>query len=139
MAASQAEGGMARLARWVVVATIAAFGLVTVNLNGLLPLLATAEARAELGAIPYPVFWFLFLMGWAYLAAAWGLGRRRRWALELSWTLAVLHALSATVLWLMFFAGSPVEQGLRIMELVREGFWVCIGLYLWQARAQGHA
>jgi hypothetical protein len=110
------------------------FGLGTVITNGL-ALLATEQARAELGAIPYPLFWFDFAMGWFYLGAGWGIGFRRAWAHPLTWSLAVLHSLSASGVWLWYFAGHPVAQGTLLMVLLREGFWVMIGLYLWRGLA----
>lgn len=119
-----------RFLRRLVVAMAAFFGIGTIVPNGL-ALLATDAARAELGAIPYPLYWFHFAMGWAYVVASVGIARRARWGPSLAWGLAVTHALSASVLWLWFFAGNPVEHGTLAMELGREGFWVLIGLYLW--------
>lgn len=120
-----------RFLRRLVVAMVVFFGLGTVITNGL-PLIATGAARAELGAIPYPLFWYLFAMGWAYLAEGIGIARRRGWALPVAWTFAVAHSFSASALWLWFFAGHAVEHGTLVMELLREGFWVLIGFYLWK-------
>jgi hypothetical protein len=121
-----------RFLRVLVAGAVLVFGMGTAGSN-LLPLLASEAARAGLGAIPYPLFWFHLGMGCLYLAAGMGIGRQRRWAPPMAWALAALHALSASVLWLWFFAGHPVEPRVLIMELLREGFWVLIGLYLWRA------
>ncbi len=126
----------ARFLRRLVVAMVLFFGLGTVLTNGL-PLLATPEARAELGDIPYALFWFDFLVGWLYLGQGVAVALRRRGAMPFAWALAVLHSFSATAVWLWFFAGHPVEHGTLGMVLMREGFWVCIGLYLWRAGTSG--
>lgn len=107
------------------------FGLGTLVTN-LLPLLATDEARAELGHIPYALFWYLTLMALGYLATGLMIALRRAGALDMAWSLAILHSVSASLLWMWFFWGNPVEQATLIMELLREGFWVLIGIYLWK-------
>lgn len=124
----------ARFLRRLVVGMVVFFGLGTIASNTL-SLLATDAARAEMGAIPYPLFWFELAMGWLYLGQGIGIGLRKRWAMPGAWGLAVVHALSAAALWLWYFAGHPVAQGTLVMELLREGFWVLMGLYLWQVVA----
>jgi hypothetical protein len=121
--------------RRVTAAMAALFGLGTVITNGL-PLIATEAARATLGRIPYPLYWFEFAMGWLYLGESAGIAWRARWAPPLAWTLAVIHSGSASVLWLWYFAGHPVELRTLVMELLREGFWVLIALYLWRGAAR---
>ena len=127
----------ARFLRRLVVGMALFFGLGTLVRNGA-PLLATAAARAELGAIPYPLFWFEFVMGWLYLAEGTAIGLRWRWAHPGAWALAVVHSGSASVLWLWHFAGHPVAGEALLTELLREGFWVLIALYLWRGVAPAH-
>ncbi|HKI97516.1 MAG TPA: hypothetical protein VKB51_03475 [bacterium] len=117
--------------RRLTAAMVVLFGLGTVITNGL-PLLATDAARAELGHIPYPLFWFEFAMGWLYLSEGVAIAWRARWALPFAWLLAVIHSGSASGLWLWYLAGHQVEVRTLVMELFREGFWVLIALYLWR-------
>ena len=124
--------------RWLVVGMVAFFGVGTLMRNGL-PLLATPQARAELGPIPFPLFVFDFTMGWLYLAEAAAISWRWRWAHPAAWLIAVAHALSASVLWLWYFAGHDVAREALFSGLVREGFWVLIALWLWQAVAPPRA
>ena len=105
------------------------FGLVTMTSNGM-ALLAKPEYRATLGDIPYRVFWFDLWAGALYVVTAWGFGMRFRWGLYAAWLLAVLHAGGATVLWLLHFTGTSIEMGTLITSLLREGYWVLVGLYL---------
>ncbi len=124
----------ARFLRRLVVGMAVFFGLGTLVRNGL-PLLATDAARAELGPIPYPLFGFEFVMGWLYLAEGAAIGLGWRWAQAGAWALALLHSGSASVLWLWHFAGHAVAGEALLTELLREGFWVLIALYLWRAVA----
>ena len=124
----------ARFLRRLVVGMVVFFGLGTIVSNGL-SLLATDTARQELGAIPYPLFWFELAMGVLYLAESVGIGLRKRCAVGGAWGIAVVHALSASALWLWYLAGNPVASGTLMVELAREGFWVLVGLYLWRSIA----
>ena len=78
--------------RWslLITASIAVlFGVLTLFAGGR-ALFGTAEARAAVGdAVPF-VLWFNFLAGFAYVAAGFGLLRRRYWAVRLS--IAILFA-----------------------------------------------
>jgi len=138
VSAATDKRALARFLRRLAVGMAGFFGLGTVINNGL-ALLANDAALAQLGAIPYPLFWFEFAVGWLYLATAWGVARQRAWAGQLAWSLAVVHSLSATALWLWYFAGHPVAKPTLVMELLREGFWVLMGLYLWRYGAQPRA
>ena len=111
------------------------FALGTLFNNGV-ALLATDEALKTLGDIPTPLFWFDFLMGWGYLFGAIAMFRKKRWAMALAWTLAVLHSFSASAVWLWFLTGHPVDQGVLVMVLLREGFWVSVGGLLWKIQPQ---
>jgi hypothetical protein len=123
-----------RFLRRLVVGMVVFFGLGTIVSN-VLSLLATESARASLGPIPYPLFWFELALGWAYLGLGFGIAWRKRWALRGAWGVAVVHAVSATLLWLWYFAGHPIARATLVMELLREGFWVLMGLYLWHTVA----
>lgn len=125
--------------RRLLVFMVAMFGVGTLFSNGTMAFLATPEGRAQIGPIPYPMFLFDFLMGWLYLAEAYGIGWRRRWAHVFAWTLAVLHSFAASGLWLWYLSGHPVRGSALVLVLAREGFWVLIGLYLWRSPEFGAA
>ena len=89
-------------------AAAALFGLATLAASSGV-LFGPASARALAGDIVPFVVWFNFLAGFAYLAAAAGLWRARRWGhrLALAIALATLGA-GAAFAWVAL-AGAPVE------------------------------
>ena len=69
-----------------------AFGIATVVSGGRV-LFGPEAVRAAAGQVVPFVLWFNFLAGFAYLAAAVGLWRARRWAAPLSLAIAAATAL----------------------------------------------
>jgi len=68
----------------------AAFGLTTVAAGGV-----ALRGAVDMGAVVPFVLWFNFLAGFAYIAAAAGLWRARRWG---AWAAAAILAATAAVM-----------------------------------------
>ncbi len=101
------------------------FGLATV-LSGGRVLFGPAEVRAAAGRVVPFVLWFNFIAGFAYLGAAAGLVRARRWAAPLSLAIAAATALVFLALGLHVARGGAVEPRTVAAMVLRTGVWTAI-------------
>jgi hypothetical protein len=101
----------------------ALFGALTV-FSGARVLFGDGAAAAG-SYVPY-IVWFNFLAGFAYVAAAIGLWRRRPWAAGMALALALLTALFFAALGGHIAAGAAYEMRTVIAMAVRTGFWLAI-------------
>ena len=110
------------------------FGLGTLLSNG--PATFAPQAvRDGMGDIPYWLFPFDAGMGILYMVAAYGFGTGRPWGIRLVWVIAVLHSFSATAVWLGPLLGTPVSGTTLTLVLLRECYWVLVGLFLYKSGA----
>jgi hypothetical protein len=75
--------------------------------------------------VPY-IVWFNFLAGFAYVAAAAGLWRGRRWAAFMALALALLNALFFAALGGHIAAGAAYEVRTVAAMTLRTAFWAAI-------------
>lgn len=101
------------------------FGLATVVSGGRV-LLGPAEARTAAGQVVPFVLWFNFAAGFAYLAAAAGLARARRWGALLSLTIASATALVFLAFGLHVLRGGAFEARTVAAMTLRTGIWAAI-------------
>jgi len=124
---------VARFYRRLIAGMSALFGAGTLFFNTV-ALLAPPEVRHP--GDPVALLAFDAAMGVLYLAIAWGVGWDRDWAVRWVWIVATLHAVSASAA-AFGYVGEMGVSGIALTgALVREGFWVLIGLYL-SRRASG--
>jgi hypothetical protein len=119
----------------IVAAGAALFGLATLVSGGRV-LFGPEAARAAAGAVVPFVLWFNFGAGFAYLAAAYGLWRGRRWAapLALGIALATLGVFAAFGLWVA--AGAGYEPRTVAALALRSAVWLAVA---WLARPRDAA
>jgi hypothetical protein len=75
--------------------------------------------------VPF-VLWFNFLAGFAYVGAAVGLARGRRWAALLSLAIAAATALAFLALGAHVLGGGAFEQRTVAAMTLRTGVWAAI-------------
>jgi hypothetical protein len=107
------------------------FGAVTL-VSGGRALFGDAAARAAVGNAVGFVLWFNFLAGFAYLAAAIGLWRGRRWAISLAALLAIATALVAAGFGAHVLGGGAYEMRTVGALALRFGFWAVVSLLAWR-------
>ena len=115
--------------RWTLaVATLAgAFGVATVA-KGTQVLFGSAVARVDAGHhVPF-VLWFNFLAGFAYVAAALGIGLRRRWASRLAAGIAGATALVFLAFGAHVLSGGAFETRTVAAMTLRTATWGAIAL-----------
>src|SRR5689334_11110048 len=95
-------------------------------------LLAPPEAR--LPGDPVALLGFHAAMGALYLVIAWGVGWDRVWAARLIWIVAILHALAASIAAVAYVLDADIRGSAVMGAMLREGFWVLIGVY-WSRRS----
>ncbi len=110
--------------RWPLPVALAAgaFGLATVASGGRV-LFGPEAARAGAGHYVPFVLWFNFLAGFAYLIAALGIARRRRWAAPLSLGIAVATGLVFAALGVHVAIGGAFETRTVAAMTLRTAFW----------------
>ncbi len=110
-----------------VAAAAALFGLLTI-MSGGRALFGGAAARAAVGdAVPF-VLWFNFLAGFAYVAAALGLYRWRKWAIPAASALAVSTLIVFAAFGVAVALGTPFEPRTVGAMILRAGFWLAIAV-----------
>jgi hypothetical protein len=93
MARAEPSPLVARFNRRLIAGAAALFGMGTLVTNSV-ALLAPPEARDP--GDPALLLAFDAALALLYLAAAWGVGWERTWAVTLVWAVAALHAFSAS-------------------------------------------
>ena len=101
----------------------ALFGALTV-FSGSRVLFGDGAAAAG-SYLPY-IVWFNFLAGFAYVAAAVGLWRRRAWGAGLALVLALLTALFFAALGGHIAAGAPYEMRTVAAMAARTALWIAV-------------
>jgi hypothetical protein len=104
-----------------------AFGIATLVSGGRV-LFGPDEARAAAGHVVPFVLWFNFLAGFAYLAAAAGLLRARRWAALLSLGIAAATALVFLAFGAHVLRGGAFEPRTVAAMTLRTATWAAIAL-----------
>jgi len=129
-------GESASRPRWLrAVALLAGvFGIATVVAGGRV-LFGPEPERAAGHVVPF-VLWFNFLAGFAYLAAAVGLLRGRRWAALVSLAIAAATALVFVAFGVHVLRGGAFEQRTVAAMALRTVVWAGIAAACW-ARAPG--
>jgi hypothetical protein len=99
------------------------FGIATVASGG--NVLFGSGAAAAGDYVPF-VVWFNFIAGFFYVAAGFGLWRRRRWAAWLALALAMLTALAFAAFGWHVLAGGAFEQRTVAAMTLRTLLWAAI-------------
>ena len=108
------------------------FGAVTV-LSGGRALFGSDEVRAGLGnTVPF-VLWFNFLAGFVYLIAGAGLMLQRRWAVSLSYLVAVATILVFAAFGLHVLDGGAFEKRTVGALAFRALFWIAVTIVAMRA------
>ncbi len=125
--------------RWLLgVALLAgAFGIATVVSGGRV-LFGPDSARAAAGRVVPFVLWFNFLAGFAYLAAAAGLARARRWAARLSLAIAAATGLVFLAFGLHVLRGDAFEPRTVAAMSLRTAVWAAIAAAAWWRLGRAH-
>lgn len=84
------------------------------------------DGAAAAGDYVPAIVWFNFLAGFAYVAAAAGLWRRRPWGAGMALALALLNALVFAALGGHIATGAPYEMRTVAAMALRTGFWAVI-------------
>ena len=92
-------------------------------------------AEAAGAYVPY-IVWFNFLAGFAYVAAAAGLWRRRSWAAGMALALAVLTALFFAGLGGHIATGGAYEMRTVAAMAVRTLFWIGVAALAFRSFAR---
>lgn len=114
--------------RWLaaVAAVAVAFGALTLKEGGSVLFLAGAARQAAGDFVPF-VVWFNFVAGFAYVAAGVGLWLQRRWAVRLSFVIAVSTLLVFAAFGGHVFAGGAYELRTVGAMTLRATLWLAIG------------
>ncbi len=126
-------GGPAPRRSWLpAVALLAgAFGIATVVSGGRV-LFGPETVRAAAGRVVPFVLWFNFLAGFAYLAAAAGLWRRRPWAARLALAIAAATGLVFLAFGVHVLRGGAFEPRTVAAMTLRTAFWAAIAVAVWR-------
>ncbi len=108
-----------------------AFGIATVVSGGRV-LFGPEAVRAAAGQVVPFVLWFNFLAGFAYLAAAVGLWRARRWAAPLSLAIAAATALVFLAFGIHVLRGGAFENRTVAAMSLRTVLWAAIAVAAWR-------
>lgn len=104
------------------------FGLATIFSGGQV-LFGDHAARTAAGNYMLFVVWFNFLAGFAYVAAAVGLVRGRRWAASLSFWIAAATAVAFVYFGLFVLIGAPFEMRTVGAMTLRTALWTGIAWF----------
>lgn len=130
---SHREERPSSLWRWPLAFALAGFGAATILAGGQV-LLGPVEARLAAGHYVPWVLWFNFAAGFAYVAAAMGIGLGRRWAAPLATAIAVGTTLVAAALALHVATGGSYERRTVEAMTLRTVVWVAVALWAWRGR-----
>ena len=132
---SPAPDGPLPAGRRVLAILAGLFGLLTLFSGGRV-LFGPEEARIAAGHYVPLVLWFNFLAGFAYLAAAWGIWRGRRWACPLAAGIAMATLAVFAIFGLMVAMGTPFEMRTVGAMTLRGGFWLGAAFLVCRGRRQ---
>ena len=107
------------------------FGLLTI-MSGGQALFGGAEARAAVGAYVPFVLWFNFVAGFAYLVAAYGMGRGRAWARGLAGAIPAATLAVFVLFGIAVALGVPFEARTVGAMILRSTFWLAVTALLWR-------
>ena len=130
---SLAPDGLLPAGRRVLAVLAGLFGLLTLFSGGRV-LFGPEEARIAAGNYVPLVLWFNFLAGFAYVAAAWGIWRGRRWACLLATGIAVATFAVFAIFGLMVSTGTPFEMRTVGALTLRGGFWLVAAFLVCRSR-----
>jgi hypothetical protein len=126
------RGGEMKKSSWVTGCAIFAtiFGLLTIISGG--RVLVNPEAQQEAGNYVSFVLWFNFLAGFAYITAAVGLWYLKRWAIWLSFAIAVATVIVFAILGLHIMTGGAFEMRTVGAMSLRTVVWFVISAIAYQ-------
>lgn len=113
--------------RWATVLALVAiaFGIVTIAVGGKTLFGDTQERVAAGDVVPF-VLWFNFVAGFAYVIAGFGLYLWKRWAAQLSATIAVATIAVFIALGIHIFLGGAFEVRTVGAMVIRSAVWIAI-------------
>jgi hypothetical protein len=125
---AQSGGEVAARPIWLRGAAViaAAFGILTIAVGG--RTLFDPSARAAAGNVVSFVLWFNFVAGFAYVAAAVGLFRGKRWAAVLAAAIAVATLAVFAAFGLRVLLGGSFEVRTVGAMALRSAFWLGIAI-----------
>lgn len=113
--------------RWATVLALVAiaFGIVTIAVGGKTLFGGTQERVAAGDIVPF-VLWFNFVAGFAYVIAGFGLFLWKRWAGQLSATIAVATIAVFIAFGIHIFLGGAFEVRTVGAMIIRSAVWIAI-------------
>lgn len=105
------------------------FGAMTIKSGGF-ALFGGIEGKEFAGKYAPFVLWFNFIAGFFYVISGIGITLRTKWALKISFTLAILTSLVFIAFGVHIFLGNPYEMRTVGAMTVRSLFWFLISTYL---------
>tara|TARA_Y100000748_G_scaffold284839_1_gene266926 strand:+ start:294 stop:701 length:408 start_codon:yes stop_codon:yes gene_type:complete len=105
------------------------FGAMTIKSGGF-ALFGGIEGKEFAGKYAPFVLWFNFIAGFFYVIAGIGIILRAKWALKISFALAIFTSLIFIAFGVHIFLGSPYEMRTVGAMTVRCLFWFLISTYL---------
>lgn len=119
--------------RWTAALALVAivFGAATIIVGGR-TLFGGVEVRAAAGSIVSFVLWFNFVAGFAYVIAGIGMLLSKRWAADLSATIAVATIAVFIALGIHIFTGLAFEARTVGAMSLRSAVWVVIAVLAWR-------
>jgi hypothetical protein len=116
-----------RRPRWAAVLALVAiaFGIVTIVVGGK-TLFGWAEERAAAGNIVPFILWFIFVAGFAYVIAGFGLFLWKRWAAQLSAAIAIATMAVFIAFGTYIFLGGMFEARTVGAMIIRSAVWIVI-------------
>ena len=107
-------------------ATIAlAFGALTILSGGAVLFFSGPARQAAGNYVPF-VLWFNFFAGFAYIATGAGLYFAEKWAVHLSWIIAISTLIVFAAFAFVAFTGTPYEPRTFAALTLRSGVWFVI-------------
>ncbi|MCB9062342.1 MAG: hypothetical protein H6622_12550 [Halobacteriovoraceae bacterium] len=105
------------------------FGAMTIKSGGF-ALFGGIEGKEFAGKYVPFVLWFNFIAGFFYVISGIGITLRTKWALKISFALAILTSLVFIAFGVHTFLGNPYEMRTVGAMTVRTVFWVMISVFL---------
>ena len=110
------------------------FGVMTIKSGGF-ALFGGIEGKEFAGKYVPFVLWFNFIAGFFYVISGIGIILRTKWALKISFALAILTSLVFIAFGVHIFLGNAYEMRTVGAMTVRSLFWFLISTYLlWKER-----